>query len=426
MSLPLDPVFGQFFELDDPVLRLQLPERAGVLGQSAREAEIALERLAPAGILDATHFDTTYFPPPDWAAEVFAEAARRADHTYTPYRGHADVRRAVAATLEPVLGIPVYPDQNIAITPGTQGGLFAAIAALTQPKARVTLIDPDYFFYARMARFLDLDIGYVLLVVGSDGPQPDMSALEGEFAKGSRLLILSHPNNPTGSVFSQRIVRNIATLCQRYDVTIIADELYCRLRYDGAPFHHFVSQPGMADRVVTLLGPSKTESMSGYRLGVVIAAPRLLDRIENVLSLTCVRAPAYAQQLLTRWMRDDRDWLAARIETLSDLRRSTVEALTAVPGIALRPPAATAYAWLDCGKIATDGETVAVSLLHRAGVMVTPGIQFGPASRAFVRLCFGQNKAQWASALDRIAATLAALGTSKTQSGLRPDKRQSL
>jgi aspartate/methionine/tyrosine aminotransferase len=409
MDLHETPTSGPFSEIEDPVLRLQLPERAGSLGRSAREAEVVLGRAAPAGIINATHFDTAYFPPPPWAAEAFAEAARHGADAYTPYRGHRDVRRTLAATLEPVLGVPIDPDENVAITSGTQGGLFAAIAALAKPKTRVTLIDPDYFFYARIARFLDLDVGYVPLDAGSDFSGPDLSALEAEFAQGSRLMVMSHPHNPTGSLFSQRTVQTIASLCQRYGVTVIADELYCRLRYDNAPFHHLASQAGMTDRVVTLLGPSKTESMSGYRLGVVVAPSRLLDRIENIVSLSSVRAPAYSQQLLARWMRDDRDWLTARINALADLRQSTVDALLAVPGIALRPPAATAYAWVDCGKIAGDGGTVALSLLQRARVMVTPGIQFGPSSGTFIRLCFGQNKSDWTSALHRIASTLKAL-----------------
>ena len=370
---------------------------------------MALRRSAPTEILNATHFDTTYFPPPDWTAEVFAEAASHGDHTYTPYRGHPGVRRTVAAALEPILGIPIDPDQNVAITPGTQGGLFASITALARPQSRVTLLDPDYFFYARMAQFFDLDVGYVPLVVATDAMQPDMAALEAEFARGSRLFILSHPNNPAGSLFSQRTVSNIAALCQRYDVTVIADELYWRLRYDGAPFHHLVSQPGMADRVVTVLGPSKTESMSGYRLGVVVAQSRLLDRIENVLSITCVRAPAYSQHLLTRWLRDDGDWLAARIDKLEELRCLTSSALADVPGSSFQKPAATAYAWIDCRGLAGDGETVARSLHRDAGLIVTPGVQFGPSSMGFIRICFGQDKARWCPALDRMASTLKAL-----------------
>jgi aspartate/methionine/tyrosine aminotransferase len=94
-------------------------------------------------------------------------------------------------------------------------------------------------------------------------------------------LVFSHPNNPTGAVYSEQTIARIAELANAYDVTVLVDELYARLIHDGRHFPHLAAQPGMSGRTVTLLGPSKTESLSGYRLGVVVTRAEIVARIEK-------------------------------------------------------------------------------------------------------------------------------------------------
>jgi aspartate/methionine/tyrosine aminotransferase len=387
--------------------RLELPERAPIAGQSARWADIALLAKAPPSYLDTTHFDTVRFPPPLWAAEAFARAARDGAKAYTGYRGNADVLKALADSVGRFVGIPLDPGQNLILTPGTQAGLFGALASLVEEGDRVVLLDPDYLFSSRILRFFGADIGYVPLALDAKDPSPDFDALETEFkSRKARYMVFSHPNNPTGAVFTQKVILKIAQLANTYGVTVLVDELYSRLLHDGRCFPHLASEPGMFERTVTLLGPSKTESLSGFRLGVVVASANIIARIENVLSIMALRAPAYAQHVLVPWLRDDHDWLSGRLREFTALRTLTVQKLRQLPWLKLEPQAGTAYVWPDVSALGEPGPVVAEAILVKAGVLVSPGYQFGPASGGHFRLCYARDEREWTGALDRIVEVL--------------------
>ncbi|WP_315762468.1 MULTISPECIES: aminotransferase class I/II-fold pyridoxal phosphate-dependent enzyme [unclassified Bradyrhizobium] len=398
--------------------RLELPERAPIAGQSARGADVALLAKAPPNYLDTTHFDTVRFPPPPWAAEAFARAAKDGSLAYTGYRGNPDVLKVLAESVGRFLGVPLDPVQNLILTPGTQAGLFGALASLVEEGDRVVLLDPDYLFSSRILRFFGADIGYVPLVFGADGPTPDLEVLETEFnRKKARYMVFSHPNNPTGAVFSPEVISNIARLANKYGITVLVDELYSRLLHDGRRFPHLAAQEGMFERTVTLLGPSKTESLSGYRLGVVVAPANITARIENVLSIMALRAPAYAQHVLVPWLRDDHDWLAGLLKQFTELRTLTVQKLRQLSWLKVEPQAGTAYVWPDVSALGEPGPIVAEALLVKAGVLVSPGYQFGPTAGGHVRVCYARDEQQWAGALDRMIEVLDKLSRRTQASG---------
>ncbi|MFF0579407.1 pyridoxal phosphate-dependent aminotransferase [Streptosporangium saharense] len=384
-----------------------LPERARYIGTSVREADLSL-RLDGAGhgLLDTTHFDTVRFPPPDWALETFTRAAGDGELAYTAYRGDDAVRRACAGPVSELLGVEVDPDRNLVLTAGTQSGLFTTLSALVDDGDTVALADPEYLFVERMLRFLGANVVRVGMIDGPDGPQLDLDALEEVARDGVKLLLTSNPNNPTGSVYTEATVRGLAGLAVRHDFLVVVDELYCRLVYPGVPFFHLAAQPGMAERTVTMLGGSKTESLSGFRIGVVVAPAEIVDAIEQVMAMTCLRAPAYAQHLLTRWLVDDQEFVRRRVEELRAIRDLTVERLRQVDGLVVRPGNGTAYLWPDVSALGLSDVAVAGLLQREAGVVVSPGYQFGPSGIGRFRVCYARDEAQWESALDRMVKAL--------------------
>jgi aspartate/methionine/tyrosine aminotransferase len=359
-------------------------------------------------LLDLTYANTHRFPPPAWVLPDFVAAARGGGMTYTPYRGDRTVRSAVAESVSEFLGIEVDSGTELILTPGTQAGLFVGLSAIVGAGDSVALVDPDYMSDERILRFLGATVTQIPLL-WADASQPpslDFEALESAFRDGAKTLVFSNPNNPTGMVLPQAVIRRIAELVRTHDVTVVVDELYSRLVYDGTPFAHLISQPGMKERCITLLGPSKTESMSGYRVGVAVAPAEIVDRMEDLQGVFVLRAPAYAQHVLTRWLSDDLDFVATRVRDYQRLRDHTVETLNGSGMLRVRPAGGTAYMFPDASDVGCDAQTIAKALKSQAGLLVNPGYQFGPAGEGHFRICFAQDEEVWDAAMDRLVATL--------------------
>ena len=407
---------GLFLEREaDSIAALKLPERSNIASPNVRQADIDLLQRAPRDFIDTTHFDTVRFPPPAWAAQRFQRAANDGALAYTGYRGNEQVLEAVALNVSGLLGIAVDPKKNIVLTPGTQAALFGALSARVNRGERVVVMDPDYLFTARMLRFLGADVGYVPLRLDDAGRYtPDLDVLEAEFAeRGARHLVFSHPNNPTGTVYPRATVAAIAALARKHGVSVVVDELYSRLVYGDTEFVHLAAEEGMAAQTVTLLGPSKTESLSGYRLGVLVGNEQLIRSVENVLSITSLRAPAYAQHVLSGWLVDDAEWLAGRIQEFKALQAMTVNALGALNWLRLYPQQGTAYLWPDVSALELSDAEVAAALLERAGVLVSPGYQFGPNAAGHFRVCYARDEKGWEAALQRMVGVLGDLAAAK-------------
>jgi aspartate/methionine/tyrosine aminotransferase len=385
---------------------------AAELPISGRQADLELRLDGAAhGLIDTTHFDVTRFPPPDYALPAFVSAASSGASAYTAYRGGSGVRKRCAEAISALLSVSIDAERNLILTTGTQGGLFAVLSALVDAGDRVALTDPEYLFAERILRFLGAEVIRIPLHTDGRGPGVDLQQLEAAAAGGIRLFLTSNPNNPTGTVYSGETVEGIARLAVEHDFLVVVDQLYCRLVYDDTPFTHLAAQPGMDTRAVTLLGGSKTESLSGYRIGAVAASPEIIDVVEQVVAFSALRAPAYSQHVLSGWLHDDEDFVRERVRQLRLLQRHAAERLRSVPGIGVEPGAGTAYLWPDVSGLGLTSFDAA-RLIYGAGVVVSPGYQFGPSGATRFRMCFAQDEARLDAALDRITTALAgAAGT---------------
>lgn len=391
--------------------RLQLPERGELIGKSvgASEREV-LEWPSPdAEVLNLTCADTHSHPAPDWVPGAFAEGAAGAIPSYTAFRGHQPVLEAVAEHLGAFLGIDIDPTAELLLSAGSQGGLFAVMAALVEPGDRVALLDPDYLSTERTLRFLGADVVHVPLAWQSPTPDIDLDALRDALRDGARLFIFSHPNNPTGSVLPPSTIAAVAELLREYDAYAVVDQLYSRLVYDGRPYTHLAALPGMKDRCITSMGPSKAESMTGYRIGALVLPRSISDAVEDVQAITSIRAPAYSQYVLKGWLHDDMDFMDRRREAYRELRDQTVAALSGLPDVHVQASGGTSYLFVDVSDMGRPDQEVAKHLLRDAHVVVNPGYQFGPRGVGKFRICFAQDPSIWGSYLERMAGALRSL-----------------
>jgi aspartate/methionine/tyrosine aminotransferase len=225
----------------------------------------------------------------------------------------------------------------------------------------------------------------------TEGAGLDLEGLETAFKSQVRTFLFSNPNNPAGVIYSPAEIAGIADLANRYGVTVIVDQLYSRLIFRGQVYTHLRASSISADHVVTIMGPSKTESLSGYRLGVAFGAAHLIDRMESLQAIVSLRAPGYSQAVLRTWFAEAPEWLQDRIGKHEAIRDDLLKVLGAVPGLAVRAPQAGSYLFPRLPALDVPLHSFVRALRVQAGVTVTPGTEFSPDATDSIRLNFSQN-----------------------------------
>jgi aspartate/methionine/tyrosine aminotransferase len=361
----------------------------------------------PGTPVDFSHGDVnaTAFPPAPGALEAFIAGEQRGGaQAYTEYRGAAPLREQVARKLTAFTGRPIAAAEELIITPGTQGALFLALGATVNAGDRVAIVRPDYFANRKLVSFLGAEVVPVGLDYLERAGQAslDLTRLEDAFKSGVRTFVFSNPNNPTGVVYSPSEITTIATLADRYGVTVIVDELYARLIYSGQSYTHLCAAGIAPDRVLTIMGPSKTESLSGYRLGVAFGAPRLIERTEKLQAIVSLRAPGYSQAVLSTWFEEPEGWLADRIKRHQAIRDDLIALFGAVPGLSVRIPEAGSYLFPRLPALALELNDFVRALRVQGNAIVTPGTEFSPDATDSIRLNFSQNHQAAVEAVGRI------------------------
>lgn len=349
--------------------------------------------------------DDAFAPTPGSLDEFVSGVQRGGPQAYTEYRGGADLRERVATHLATFTGAPVAAGSELIITPGTQGALFLAIGATVAAGDRVAIVRPDYFANRKLVEFLGASIVPVeMRYLGQTGRAGlDLNRLEEAFKSGVKTFLFSNPNNPAGVIYSKDEIDAIAALANRYGAIVIADQLYSRLLYSGQSYTHLRASGIDRDRVITIMGPSKTESLSGYRLGAAFGAAHLVDRMEKLQAIVSLRAPGYSQAVLRTWFEEPAGWLEARTRQHEAIRDSLMKIFRSVPGLEMREPEAGSYLFPRLPKLDIPLHTFVRALRQQAGVTVTPGTEFSPDRDDSIRLNFSQNHEAAVKAVERIA-----------------------
>ncbi|MEO5826127.1 MAG: pyridoxal phosphate-dependent aminotransferase [Gemmatimonadales bacterium] len=357
--------------------------------------------------VDFSHGDVndTAFPPAPGALEAFVEGeGRGSEQAYSEYRGGAELRDVIARKLAAFTGCPIAASDELIITPGTQGALFLALGATVTAGDRVAIVRPDYFANRKLVDFLGGEVVPVRLdyLAESGRAGVDLQQLEDAFKSGARVFLFSNPNNPIGVVYSPTEIACVAQMANRYGVTVIVDQLYSRLVYSGHSYTHLCASKIAADQVLTIMGPSKTESLSGYRIGAAFGASYLVDRAEMLQAIVSLRAPGYSQGVLRTWFDEPEGWLAERTMRHQAIRDDLIALLRAVPGLTVCTPGAGSYLFPKLPALSIGLPDFVRALRIQANVVVTPGTEFSPDATDSIRLNFSQNHQAAVQAVVRI------------------------
>ena len=352
-------------------------------------------------------------PPP-----VLAALQAKISHGVFGYENLSrELSEATAARMQLRYGWQVSPERVVAV-PGVVSGFNAAAHAFCQAGAGILVQPPVYPPFLRvhenaglvrqLAPLKRVDLGRQLRY------EIDWTAFESALHSGGArtgLFLLCSPHNPTGNVFSPEDLAHLADLCRRADVLICSDEIHNELLLGAAQHIPIASlDPGIADRTVTLIAPSKTFNIPGLFCAFAIVPDKdLFDRYQKTVERMTLHVNslglAGAQAAFSGGCED---WLVELLEYLTanrDFLAGFIEA--ELPGIQFTVPAATYLAWLDCNAWIREGRMTdppAQFFLEKARVALNPGADFGPGGEGFVRLNFGCPRSTLAEALDRIKA----------------------
>ena len=354
--------------------------------------------------VDFSHGDVDAFPPTTGSAEAWKDGFDRGGHqAYTEYRGAAEIRKGLADRLGTFTGRPVSADSELIITPGTQGALFLALGATVTAGTKVAVVEPDYFANRKLVKFFGGEIVPIPLnYQGSMSENgPDLNRLEAAVKSGTKVFVFSTPNNPTGLVYSSSTITAISVLGAAHDVTIIVDQLYSRMLYSGEVYTHLRSCDIQPKNLITIMGPSKTESLSGFRLGTAFGTSKLIDRMERLQAIVSLRAAGYNQAALDTWFQEPLGWMEERINEHEAIRDELLKIFRAA-NLLTATPQAGSYLFPQLPPLSVDLNTFVRLLRHQADVTVTPGPEFAPAFSDSIRLNFSQDHAAAVAAAERI------------------------
>ncbi|OWT74711.1 MULTISPECIES: pyridoxal phosphate-dependent aminotransferase [unclassified Achromobacter] len=362
----------------------------------------------PGTPVDFSHGDVneSAFAPTPGSLDAFVHGFEEGGaQAYTEYRGQAAIRERVAQHLTGFTGATVSAQDQLIVTPGTQGALFLAIGATVVPGDKVAIVTPDYFANRKLVEFIGAEVVPVPMayLASRDKAGIDLDRLEAVFKQGIKTFLFSNPNNPAGVIYSRQEIDAIASLANRHGVTVIVDQLYSRLLYPGRDYTHLRASDIDPKLVVTIMGPSKTESLSGFRLGVAFGAEHLIDRMEKLQAIVSLRAPGYCQAVLNTWFNEPEGWMADRIRKHQAIRDDLLSLLKEVQGLEVRAPEAGSYIFPRLPKLRIDLSQFVRTLRLHAGVTVTPGTEFSKDATDSIRLNFSQNHA---GAVDAIKRTI--------------------
>lgn len=246
------------------------------------------------------------FAPPKEILDRLAQVAYEDYHQYAVTWGAQDFREALAAKQTRYMGRAIDPNTEIVVTCGSTEAMMAAMMTVTDPGDKVVIFSPFYENYGADTILAGAEPIYVPLVPPDFHFDPQV--LEDAFRKHPKALVLCNPSNPCGKVFTRAELETIAVLAARYDVYVITDEVYEHIVY--APHRHtyFATLPGMWERTISCSSLSKTYSVTGWRLGYIIAPAEIVDRAKKVHDFLTVGAAAPLQEAVIPGLQFGQDY----------------------------------------------------------------------------------------------------------------------
>jgi len=313
---------------------------------------------------------------------AFKDAA--AGHTkYTDFRGDPELREEIARYYKEKFDLRLEDSQIIVTTSGCIA-MYLTLEAILDDGDEVILPTPCFTPYLQQVK-LARGVPVPLETYEEEGFQINVERLRGKLTERTRAIVLNTPANPTGAVFSRKVLEQVAALADEYDLMVIADEIYTLYVYEGE-FFPFSSLPGMAERTVTINSFSKDYLMTGWRIGNIVAPAPIVQTIQQINENVAFTSPSISQRAAIHALRNRKEIQPA---ILTEYRNRVFEAtrcIESIPNLSVLPPQGTFYLFINIKSTGKRSAEIAEAILREAHVLVLPGDTFGACGEGYVRI----------------------------------------
>jgi len=371
---------------------MQVSKAITLLSQSKRANKPGIPNK---DVLSLTNGDPD-FDTPDHIRDAAIAAIREGHTHYTSQIGEADLRDAIARHVSG-LGGGKFTADDILVTAGATSGLYATMKAYLDVGDEVLIHDPSFSLYADIAR----SIGAVPVFVPWDEKlRLDMDALERAVSPRTRMLLLNNPVNPTGIVFTQAEVQDVADFVIRHNMLLLSDEAYDHLVFDGHTMTSAVQFEDLADRLILINTCSKTFAMTGWRLGYVAARNSLVQAPTMIHRTSVGFVNSISQRAALAAFTSQTDWQRYMLNEYTKRRDLMCGLVNDIPGLHCEKPEGTFYVFV---RVEVEMPSTAFTehcLKH--GVAVRNGPEFGPNGEGYIRLTFAGKPEHFKLGLERL------------------------
>jgi aspartate/methionine/tyrosine aminotransferase len=342
-----------------------------------------------------------------------AKAALDAGQTFYNHNLGIEELRAALAAYANRLHAPRQPVtvDRIAVTSAGVHALSLIDQTLIDPGDRVAIVTPVWPNLTAMPRIMSADVVRVPLACSEGRWALDLDRLLDAATPGTRMVLVNAPNNPTGWTMPRADWVALLEHCRRHGIWLVADDAYERIVFDPA-----LTANGHAPSVLDLVDPddryvsantfSKSWTMTGWRLGWLVAPRAFIAQVGKVIEFNTSCAPPFVQQAGLVAVRDGEPLVAATVARLRASRDLLVRELAALPGVEVAPPPGAMYLFFKVAGFSGDSLAFAKRLVAQAGLGIAPGVAFGPEGEGYLRWCFAASDALLLQGAERLRAFL--------------------
>jgi aminotransferase len=345
-------------------------------------------------------------PTPPLVRAGALRAIEQGRSTYSYAEGILELRTVIATKLARENGIQADPEGEVLVTSGSAAGFVCAIHGLLDPGDGLLVPEPYYGYHVNAALVAGLEVHTLRLE--APGFELTAEALENALRPNTRAIVVCTPGNPSGKMFSRAELEVLARVARERDLLVITDEIYEYIRYDGRPHVSPATVADLAERTVTIMGLSKTFSITGWRLGYVTAPRAMIEAMILVHDLFYICAPTPLQYGVAAGFGEPPEFFEQMRADYARKRTLLCDALDHAGLPVIRPQGAY-YVLADVSRLGEgDPRAAAMVLLERTGVASVPGSAFytGDGGQDLVRFCFAKQDGE----LEEAARRLRALG----------------